>query len=81
MNPEKCTVLCSGYTCRYLSLSGYYGICKHPDNADRIAYSGIDRCYMSRCNMNEFEKPSNNDAHISINGIDVTEFLTGNENE
>lgn len=29
--------------------------------------------------MNEFEKPSNNDAHISINGIDVTEFVIGNE--
>jgi len=75
------TVLCADYTCRFCSGGGYYGICKHPANADKAVYGGIDRYYMNSCKLKEFEKPKNNASHISINGIDITEFLIGNENE
>lgn len=46
---EKCTVLCSDDTCAYKGGCGVYGVCKHPNNADRPAYSGITRMYMSSC--------------------------------
>lgn len=60
MESEKCTVLCSDYTCRFCRGGGYYGICKHPDNVGRFAYAGIDRYYMSSCKLkvveNEYKK-------------------------
>ena len=79
--PEYATVLCADYTCRFCSGGGYYGICRHPANAEKSIYGGIDRYYMNSCKMKEFEKPKKNDAHISCNGIDITEFVIGNKYE
>lgn len=44
---EKCIVHCSNGNCKHNSGSGYYGLCKHPENTNRPAYCGIDRTYTS----------------------------------
>lgn len=52
---QKCTVLCSAY-CIHNSHEGYYNICKNPKAVKLACYGGIDRIYLSRCELQQSDR-------------------------
>lgn len=47
------TVLCADGLCKHNFGGGYYGVCQHPANKDKVPYCGIDRYYMETCKLRE----------------------------